>query len=515
MKRTALTLVLCLAALFAAREARAGGFEIYEHSALATGMADARTALWDDPSSLFYNPAAIAELDGYQLVIGDTLIFAENKYDPALPDCESPTDTGCGEPAKTKSHVFYPLHLYFTAEITRWLKVGSGVNNPFGLGTFWPPDWDGRFTAWQTDLKTFFFQPTLAIEIARLAHLPEDFAIAIGVGGYYVYSQALIRSKLYDAGLMDPDDSANMKLEGSGHGGGYHFSLFAAWKPWISLGASVRSNVPVNYSGTANFWAPEGEVWADFMRMTGLLPEKTGGSTRIEMPWNMNFGLAFHGLKKFTFAIDVYVTLWESYDTLKVHFDCADIPAGEPGSCAAILNQEAVYPKKWHTGVQLSFGAEYRPIRALAIRLGYGYVTDPSNPAYYDAMLPDGNRHLICFGIGYRAPRIFKMDLGYMLAFWEGTKDNDIGVEYESEVRNAGANGKYKTMSHLLGITIGLSFGGAYKGEPQTLDPRPEPPREALLPAPTADAIAPEAAPAVEAAPAPVVPAPVPATEPI
>lgn len=511
MRRAIIAAGLVLVALAAAREARAGGFLIYEHSALATGMADARTALWDDPSSMFYNPAAITELDGFQISLGDTLIFPSVKYTPLLGECStgSPSwDERCGLSEEGRFKVFTPLHAYFTAEITNYLSAGVGVNNPFGLGTFWPEDWDGRYVAWETDLKTFFFQPAVALDIARLAHLRNDVALSFAVTGYYVFGHAMINQKVdYGVDLdgaelfperLFPGVQSTMKMEGTAHSGGYGFALFTAWKPWISFGASVRSNVPLDFSGTAGFSIAEedrGELWARQLELFELIPEETGGSTTIELPWNMNFGLAFHGLKKWTFALDLFVALWQSYDELKVHFDCSALPPTDPDYCSSNLNAGAVYPKKWHTGIQLAFGTEYRPVEFLAFRAGIGLVTDPSNPDYYDAMLPDGNRLLVTLGVGYRAPRFFKVDLGYMLAYWKGLKNNDVGPADPGQ-RNGLVNGHYRTVAHLLGLTVGLSFGGLYKGAPQTLDPRPEPERPAVLPAPVPEPIVPEAPPA-------------------
>jgi len=464
VKRLTYPLAVALFVLvsLAARQAGAGGFMIYEHSALATGMCDARTALWDDPSSLWYNPAAITQLKGFHLTLGDTLIFPYNSYTP-LPEAER-TDYLDGEhKAEADFALFYPVHVYFTAQVWKWLNLGVGVNNPFGLGLFWPGDWDGRFTAWQTDLKTFFVQPAVAVSLARLAHLPQDVELSMAVGLDYVYGIATIHQKV-DLSNFGPGAEAKMTLEGDGHGLGANWALFAAWKPWFSVGASIRSGVRMNFSGEAAFKDIPPDVNTILTALGIILPEKTDGSTTMDLPTNMNFGMAFTGLKKFTFAFDLYVTMWESYDELAVVFDCS-----KTGECYPGLNADAVYPKNWHTGYQISMGAEYRPIKPVAVRLGYGYVTNPTDKKYYDAMLPDGNRNLVTVGVGYRAPRFFKVDLGYMFAIWQGKKDNDVGGP-SATGPNGKANGTYKAMAHLLAITLGFNFGGPSKSKPMTLD---------------------------------------------
>jgi long-chain fatty acid transport protein len=437
---------------------------------MATGMADARTALWDDASSLFYNPAAITQLRGFHLTLGDTLIFPSIKYTP-LPEDQREDPVLDGQNATDgEFKLFYPMHFYFTAQATKWLTVGLSLDNRFGLGTYWPEDWDGRFTAWQTEIRTFWFQPVLAVSLARLARLPRDVELSVAVGADFVYGDAVIHQKVdlsnFGAVAGVPDAEADMIMEGDAHGFGANWAFFAAWKPWFSLGGSIRSGVRMPFSGEASFKNIPDEVNQVLQNPPyGIIfPESTTGTAVIDLPMHMNFGVAFHGLKKFTFAVDFYVAMWETYDELKVVFDCSTT-----GECYSGLNADAVYPKNWKTGYQVSIGGEYRPIKQVAVRLGYGYVTNPTDPEYYDAMLPDGNRHLVTAGIGYRAPRFFKVDLGYMLAMWQGKKENDVGKP-SATGPNGKANGTYKTMSHLLAISLGFNFGGLSKGKPMTMD---------------------------------------------
>jgi len=444
------------------RQARASGFMIYEHSALSTGMANARTALWDDASSLYFNPAALAELEGYHLSLGDTLILPFGKYAP-LPEDERESVYDGENATKAVFTPFYPFHLYFAAKVNAWLALGIGMFNPFGVGSYWPDDWDGRFVAWQTELQTYFFQPAAAVSIARLAHLPRDVSLDVAVGVDYVYGTARIRQKI-DLSSISPGAEGTLKLDGDAHGLGANYALFVAWKPWFSAGLSVRSNVHMHYSGKASFTGIDPAV-SDVLSVLGVvLPESTGQSTDIELPWNLNAGIAIHVLTQFTFAVDLYVTFWESYDELRFTFDCST-----RGTCYEGLNEEAVYPKKWKTAYQIGEGLEYRPIRSLALRVGYAYVTDPTNHESYDPINPDGNRHLISAGIGYRAPRFFKVDLGYMAALWKNKKHNEVGAPTLLGP-NGYANGTYRVTVHLIALSLGFSFGGPGGGKPATLE---------------------------------------------
>ncbi|MFH1435310.1 MAG: outer membrane protein transport protein, partial [Pseudomonadota bacterium] len=356
MKKSLLIAALVLSVLTVTRQAGAVGFHHFEHSALSTGMGNARTALWDDASSLFFNPAAITELRGFQLSIGDTLFVPKGGYTPLPEDERTHGDLDGVNSSNGDERMLYPFHIFFTAETTSWLTLGISITNPFGLGSFWPEDWDGRFISTQMMLRTFFFQPAAAVSISRLLKLPDDILISFGIGVNVVYGDIMSRRQV-DLSLfsVEGEAEATMKLDGTGHGFGANYALLVAWKPWFSIGFSARSNVHMNFSGDAGFSNIDPEI-AEMMEIIGIiLPESTGFNSSINLPWNMNLGIAFHGLKKFTFAVDLYIALWESYDELRVHFDCVD-----EGTCYGGLNDDAVFPKNWKKGYQICAGAEYR-----------------------------------------------------------------------------------------------------------------------------------------------------------
>jgi long-chain fatty acid transport protein len=121
----------------------------------------------------------------------------------------------------------------------------------------------------------------------------------------------------------------------------------------------------------------------------------------------------------------------------------------------------------WGTGWQLSLGVEYLLTEAWAVRVGYGTVFSPVPSHTYDPSLPDGRRDLICVGGGFRTDW-FRVDLGYMLAIWEGEKDNDVG-DFDDPTKgpddwvnrgspNGKANGRYETQAHLLALTLSANF---------------------------------------------------------
>ena len=138
----------CLATLCVGGMAHAGGFQILEHGAVSTGMANARTALSDDVSALYFNPAAISELPGLQLQLGVTGILPSIHYQAAgnpIPARTYPSyadgsyilkEVNDGtQPTDAKLKGSSPIHLYATYTFEDWgLQPGLRPQQPLRAG---------------------------------------------------------------------------------------------------------------------------------------------------------------------------------------------------------------------------------------------------------------------------------------------------------------------------------------------------------------------------------------------
>ena len=164
----------------------------------------------------------------------------------------------------------------------------------------------------------------------------------------------------------------------------------------------------------------------------------------------MNFGVAFLGIEDLKLAADVYLAMFESYDELRLVFDCVD-----EGTCTDSLNADPI-EKNWGSSLQFSLGAEYQLNPCWTLRAGAGLVTSPVPEDTYDPALPDGTRTLISVGGGYTGS-FWRLDLGYMLALWQGEKDNHVGAGDDNNPEGK-ANGNYSTVTHLLALSISAWF---------------------------------------------------------
>jgi long-chain fatty acid transport protein len=460
---------LALASLLTCNTALAGGFQILEHGAVSTGMANARTALADDVSALYFNPAAISELPGLQLELGVTGILPQISYSPAGNPDPARTYPSYADgqyvfreindgthPVDAKLRGFNPIHIYAAYRFdSLGLSVGYGLNNPFGLGTFWPGDWDGRFIATETEIQTFFNQPTVAVDVAQLLGIRDRFHLSVAVGYNFVYATARLAKKIDLRAAEAPSlgtilaGEGEMRMTGSAWGHGFNAAVYFELPGWFSLGASIRTGIDLPFSGTARFALDEAGVRAaDFLHLR--IPETTGGELTLGLPANVNFGLALLAIDRLTIAFDVYAAMFQSYDQLELVFACI-----AEGTCSDTLDAGPI-AKNWGTAWQFAFGLEYRLLDLLAIRAGTGIVLSPVPAGTYDPALPDGRRTLIAFGLGWRGS-FLKVDLGYMLALWDGTKANEVGAGDNNNPEGK-ANGTYTTTTHILALSIAAWF---------------------------------------------------------
>ncbi|MDE3057764.1 MAG: porin [Bacteroidota bacterium] len=401
----------------------AGGEQINEHGARATGMGGAFAAQSSDASAIYFNPAGLAFQPGIRLLGGTTLIFPSSSYtDPA--------------PSTTKtnmvSQVFYPSNLYGTYSINDKLVIGLGIFNPFGLGTEWPSHWPGRYLAIKADIQTFFFNPSVGYKI--------NDQLSVGIGVSYVYSSVSLSQATLT--FTDSTERSISSTDGavklSGNGSGFNFDAGLLYKPFakMSLGASYRHSTKIAYSGTISFSNMQG--------LTKYTPGGTGG-TSLTFPSNIFAGIAYDVLPELTLEADYQGVGWSSYDKLAVN-----VSDGPPDPHTNLPRQTSIVQiKDWENVYLIRFGGEYRYNDHLAFRAGYIFDKTPQPDKTVEPLLPDADRNDFTIGIGYTMSHNVTVDAVYML------------VLFNSRTETLTVNpfpGTYKSSANLFGVDVGYNF---------------------------------------------------------
>src|SRR5215831_9011769 len=136
--------VLAFALVLSPVLAHAGGFYLNEHGAAATGMVGAFTAKADDPSTIYFNPAGLANQHKLQLYLGTTLYLGQATAS-SMPLGGSQANNYLIQPLPT---------LYASYGLSHDVAVGVGAFSIWGLQVEWPTAWQGRFVSTKAQLTT-------------------------------------------------------------------------------------------------------------------------------------------------------------------------------------------------------------------------------------------------------------------------------------------------------------------------------------------------------------------------
>ncbi len=396
-----------------------GGFNIYEHGARASAMGGAFIAYASGPSSIFFNPAGMASVDGTVIEFGSTALMLKSTF-------YGPTPHYAESSIEDKVHP--PSHFYVTHSLNDKINIGLGFYTPFGLGMDWTEDWVGRYIITELDLKTYYFNPAVSYKL--------NDKVSFGAGVTYVMSSALIRKRVNYSprsieGLLD--------FSGNGSGFCYNVGFQADLNEKFSVGASYRSKHKINFDdGKATIGFPSTSSAIVNAEIAALFPD-VSGSTKIGIPDILALGIGIQPMQKLRCEFNYVRFGWSNYDKLVI-----TIPEEEQTAAVKTLAAD----KNYKDGGQYRFGLEYTLSEKLQLRAGYIYDPTPVPDESLEPLLPDADRNDYSFGFGYKFGK-WNFDMYYMLLDFQNRTTTTNRDNF---------NGSYKTIGHLIGGTFTYSL---------------------------------------------------------
>jgi long-chain fatty acid transport protein len=427
-----LVMLVVLLVLVPARPARAAGFAISEQSAKATGMADAMTAQSDDPSTIYYNVGGMAFFDRATGSAGSTYITETRASFHGAAPYPGPNDR-----AAEKHLAVFPPHLYWIQPLTHELKVGLGVETPFGLETRWrdPDTFAGRYLSTLAAIKDFDINPAIAYQVT-----PE---FGIGVGGIARISKVTLERDVpqVDPFTFNTVNVAKAKLE-SNYDNGYGFNVGFLHKPasWFSWGATYRSAITVNYTGSSVlFPRSSGDPVFDAI-LPALVPYNTDipVKTQIKFPATAALGFAVKAMPDLSVELDGNWNGWKRFDAVPLTFPTGQLPS-------------STIVERWKDAYAVRVGLEWASSPVWKWRLGYVWDQTPQPEQTVNPLLPDANRNGVTVGAGWNGAHT-SLDLGVMYLFFadrtrtHSFSDDPLGPFF----------GTYSTRALLVSLTLGF-----------------------------------------------------------
>ena len=401
----------------------AGGFELYEFGAAASGLSGAVVARPWDASTVFYNPAGIAFLpDGSHIYGNLTLIKATSKWSGADP-------VFSGEEHTSKDQLHTPIGFFYSHQFSPSIYAGIGVTNPFGLGLAWEEDFPGRSISFNSDLKSFYISPVFTYKVSDAFSVSAGLDVVLGM----VTLERYVR--VFDSEGSPGYEAAKSKIEGSSDPAfGFTASMMYQSEN-IGLGFLYRHSVK-NTLTDADATFSYLDNYATLVAQNNLKDQKVSSS--LSFPGFFAVGVYYQFLEKMGAEVDFFWFNWSVFDQLV--FDFEELP-------------QTVVREDYENSIQFRLGVHYDLGTDWQLRLGYIYDQTPQPIESISPLLPDNDRHDFSFGLGY-SKNSWKFDAGYMLVdFGErSTVENGEGKNYD------GFNGSYSSVANLFFFAVGYHF---------------------------------------------------------
>lgn len=356
----ALVLLLPVAAL-------ASGFGYYEHGVRATSMAGAYTAVADDVTAIYYNPAGIAFLEG-------THVYAA--MHPVSPGFKA---TLAGVTTEVSDDFILPASAYVSHRFGDKLALGIGVFAPYGLEVEWPNNWLGAQIVERVYMATIFVRPTIAYKVN------DQLSVAASLD--YVYSKIELENLInFSISPMLPSARVDPFIEGDGSGYGFTLSALFKVNEQFNIGVKYQHEVEIDYEGDASFTVtPTGIPILDGTAASVFVGQ--GVETTVTMPSELLFGVMFKPNEQLILSADLQYTGWSSYEELAVNFERGILEITSSG--------------EWDDTWMIRLGGEYRVTREWAVRAGFIRDTTPIPDENLHPLLPDADRNEVTAGFGY------------------------------------------------------------------------------------------------------------------
>lgn len=378
--------VLVGAALMATGSAQAAGFALIEQSASGMGNAYAGgAAIAEDASTIFFNPAGMTYIDGTQAVGALHLIKpnADFKNKGSQGAAGFPP---AGDEGPNAGDLAFVPNFYFMKELSPTVRVGVGVNAPFGLKTEYDDEWVGRFQAVKSELKTININPSIAFKV--------NDQLSLGFGVSAMWTEATLTRQ------VNRVVAAESGVEIKGDDWGYGFNLGAIYQATADtrFGVAYRSKVKQKLKGDAKFGAT-------------LAASDSDVTASVDLPESLSASVFSKVNDKWDVMADVTWTRWSRFEELRIKFD----------SGAA----DAVTPENWENTMRYSIGANYHYSDAIKLRAGLAYDQEAIKDEFRTARIPGNDRKWVALGASYIVSPMSKFDIGYTHLFLSDAKVDD------------------------------------------------------------------------------------------
>ncbi|MFB0564491.1 MAG: OmpP1/FadL family transporter [Candidatus Aminicenantaceae bacterium] len=389
--------ILTIAILLTGYSLWAGGWNNTLMGCRALGLGGAFTAVADDPSAIFHNPAGLVfQRSDFNFSIDGFYVWPTHQY--TMPSG-----------AKINSKYNNPLpQVFITYRTSEKITLGFGMFVPYAGGGV---DWKKNDLGYplKSVLGIYSLTPTLAYQVSE--------KLSLGFNIYYYRAMLKVNTEMLYFGSMCTEESGTALSAG--------FGLMFRPNEKVGIGMSIRGPTKMNISGICSM---------DYEGYKLNLDSETS----FNLPWDIEVGLSYRITDNFLFSTSAQYTMWSTLD--KVEKTIKNIPLTGDMKVDEKLDFKNILI--WRAGF------EYVLPQGIALRAGMGIDRSASPEETLSITNIDVDKISIVGGIGYRAGKM-QIDFTYIYA---------LGKEREKRLSGFTLPEKYDLDVFILGLGITFSL---------------------------------------------------------
>lgn len=431
------TAIVISAALMLPVTASAGGYIVGEIDSQISGRGGAATALQGTASAVFFNPANLTSIEGFQARIGISAIFPRWRFEATTPGQKNAKTINNGSTPPNFSAAYKLGNLGFGD-----LAAGVGVYVPYGASFKWPANWAGRQDLQEIGLQIWEISPVLALRPSEM--------FSIGVGLRVLPGKVYLRQAIPLGAGTGYDGSVELS------GAGTAVSWSAGVSIWgfenLSLGLSWRAPAILKVSGQSD---------VDLPPPYDTLARDRDVRARINLPQVLRLGAVYDIIPDvLNVSADIELQQWSVFKQLK--FVLTDPTDGS--------EEKVVQTRNAQDSITFHLGGEYEIFDGLAVRAGYVYDEKILPEETVNPAPPDSDRHVITAGVSYVLDDWLGFHMHYAHVFFVRRTSTTAPFPGTWEGGHGAA-----TMAFVAGLSISASFDLApvftHKADPAQTQP--------------------------------------------
>lgn len=346
------------------------------------------TAVVNDATAAYYNPAALALVNNPQIIALGSIGTLNTEFSGQVTQqATGITQTGNSSTSST----YYLPSLYAAIPATNNITFGltAMANSAFR-------DADEasilRYAQSNNNTQDYDIVPAIEIKINNV--------LSLGAGVNFSYLNLVLNPIFGFPGSNIPDSQSNNQASGTGVGG--NIGILLQPIPALKIGFDYRSVTAYQLNGTSVFNGTQ---------------QVTSNNYHFDIwtPAHSTLSASYFVSPNIGFIGTVQRIQWSIFNNVNA-YGIAFMSGGQP----TILN--ASIPYHWHDGWAFTVGNIYNLTPKWVVRIAGSYIQSPGNPNY---QIVTGNSFVLGSSVGYEINKIVSVDGSYAHAF---AQDEDIDI---------------------------------------------------------------------------------------